>query len=57
MFYLIAIQYGTSSILLFMCFGMQVHCDATIAFPLLVAETFARRVNLEGYDRSDVNPT
>jgi hypothetical protein len=22
---------------------MQVHCDATIAFPLLVAATFARR--------------
>jgi deoxyhypusine synthase len=24
---------------------MQVHCDATIAFPLLVAATFARKVH------------
>lgn len=30
----------------------QVHCDATIAFPLLVSQTFAPRVNLEGYARS-----
>ena len=26
------------------CTLKQVHCDATIAFPLLVAETFATRV-------------
>lgn len=25
---------------------MQVHCDATIAFPLLVAETFAKKFKL-----------
>ncbi|XP_024359388.1 deoxyhypusine synthase isoform X1 [Physcomitrium patens] len=32
--------------------SVKVHCDATIAFPLLVSQTFAPRVNLEGYARS-----
>jgi deoxyhypusine synthase len=35
-----------------MVFELQVHCDATIAFPLLVSQTFAPRVKLEGYERS-----
>lgn len=32
--------------------SVKVHCDATIAFPLLVSQTFAPRVKLEGYERS-----
>ena len=31
--------------LLFENLEMQVHCDASIAFPLVVAATFARKVH------------
>ena len=36
------------------CFWLQVHCDATIAFPLLVSQTFAPRMKLEGKKRRDL---